>query len=167
MEKFKKNIYSVYNLINDEDNKKVASLINTKIVLKQYLAYYIYRIITKYIKLIEISTSSEDIEYVMKLLRIPIEHNRELNYPMAGKLTNENDILDMIILGGIDMFEKVNNYLNTLDKKNKQKKYQEFFKFLKEKDLNVILKDLMNLQKLIPGLSVPIIRPHLLSNNKI
>ena len=167
MEKFKKNIYSIYNLINDEDNKKVASLINTKIVLKQYLAYYIYRIITKYIKIIEISTSSADINYIMKLLRIPEEHNRELNYPMAGKLTNENDILDMIILGGIDMFEKVNNYLNTLDKKNKQKKYQEFFKFLKEKDLNVILKDLMNLQKLIPGLSVPIIRPHLLSNNKI
>jgi hypothetical protein len=164
MEKFKNNIYNIYNLINEEDSK---SLIDTKTVSKQYLAYYIYRIITKYIKLIEISTSSEDIEYVMKLLRIPIEHNRELNYPMAGKLTNENDILDMIILGGIDMFEKVNNYLNTLDKKNKQKKYQEFFKFLKEKDLNVILKDLMNLQKLIPGLSVPIIRPHLLSNNKI
>jgi len=164
MEKFKNNIYNIYNLINEEDSK---SLIDTKTVSKQYLAYYIYRIITKYIKLIEISTSSEDIEYIMKLLRIPIEHNRELNYPMAGKLTNENDILDMIILGGIDMFEKVNNYLNTLDKKNKQKKYQEFFKFLKEKDLNVILKDLMNLQKLIPGLSVPIIRPHLLSNNKI
>jgi hypothetical protein len=164
MEKFKNNIYNIYNLINEEDSK---SLIDTKTVSKQYLAYYIYRIITKYIKLIEISTSSEDIEYVMKLLRIPIEHNRELNYPMAGKLTNENDILDMIILGGIDMFEKVNNYLNTLDKKNKQKKYQEFFKFLKEKDLNVILRDLMNLQKLIPGLSVPIIRPHLLSNNKI
>jgi len=164
MEKFKNNIYNIYNLINEEDSK---SLIDTKTVSKQYLAYYIYRIITKYIKLIEISTSSEDIEYVMKLLRIPIEHNRELNYPMAGKLTNENDILDMIILGGIDMFEKVNNYLNTLDKKNKQKKYQEFFKFLKEKDLNVIIRDLMNLQKLIPGLSVPIIRPHLLSNNKI
>ena len=56
---------------------------------------------------------------------------------MAGKLTNENEILDMIILGGIDMFEKVDNYLNTLDKKNKQKKYQEFYKFLKEKDLNI------------------------------
>ena len=167
MEKFKKNIYSVYNLINDEDNKKVASLINTKIVLKQYLAYYIYRIITKYIKIIELSTSSADINYIMKLLRIPEEHNRELNYPMIGKMTNENDLLDMIILGGIDMFEKVTNYLNTLDKKNRQSKYHEIFKFLKEKELSVILKDLMDLQKLIPGLSVPIIRPNYLTDNKI
>ena len=167
MEKFKKNIYSIYNLINDEDNKKSASLIDTKIVLKQYLSYYIYRIITKYMKMIELSTSSDDIDYVMRLLRIPKGHNRELNYPMIGKMTNENDILDMIILGGINIFEKVTNFLNTLDKKNKQSKYQEFFIFLKEKELSVILKDLMDLQKLIPGLSVPIIRPNYLTDNKI
>jgi len=166
MEEFKNNIYNIYNLINDEDNKK-SSLIDTKIVLKQYLVYYIYRIITKFIKLIEISTQSADINYIMKLLRIPKEHNRELNYPMIGKITKENKLLDMIILGGIDMFEKVNNYLNTLDKKNKQMKYQEFFNFLKEKELSVILKDLMDLQNLIPGLSVAIIRPNLLSDNQI
>ena len=164
MEKFKNNIYNIYNIINDE---KQNSLINTKNLSKQYLAYYIYRIITKYIKLIEVSTSSADIEYIMNLLRIPKEHNRELNYPIVGKLTVDPNVLDMIILGGIDMFEKVNNYLNTLDKKNKQNKYQEFFKFLKEKELKVIIKDLIDLQTLIPGLSVPIIRPNYLSDNKI
>ena len=166
MEKFKNNIYNIYNLINDEDNKSIR-LVNSKLISKQYLAYYIYRIITKYIKIIEISTSSADIDYVMRLLRIPKEHNRELSYPMVGKLTNEAELLDMIILGGIDMFEKVNNYLNTLNKKNRQNKYQEFFKFLKEKELSVIIKDLMDLQKLIPGLSVPIIRPNYLDDNKI
>jgi len=103
----------------------------------------------------------------MSLLRIPEGHNRLLNYPMVGKMSNDNEILDMIILGGLDMFEKVDNYLNTLDRKNKQSKYQEFYKFLKEKDLEVIIKDIIDLQKLIPGLSVPIIRPNYLNDNKL
>ena len=166
MEEFKKNIFNIYDLINNE-NEKSLSLINTKIISKQYLAYYIYRIITKYIILVEISTSSEDVNFFMSLLRIPIEHNRELNYPMAGKMTNELEMLDMIILGGIDMFDKVNNYLKTIDKKNKQNKYQEFYKFIKEKDLTTIIKDIMDLQKLLPGLSVPIIRPNYLNDTKL
>ena len=165
MENFRENIYSIYTLINDEKNK--ISFINTKIISKQYLAYYIYRIITKYITIIELSTSVADINFVMSLLRIPEGHNRLLNYPMVGKMSNDNEILDMIILGGLDMFEKVDNYLNTLDRKNKQSKFQEFYKFLKEKDLEVIIKDIIDLQKLIPGLSVPIIRPNYLNDNKL
>jgi len=166
MEEFKNNIYNIYDLINNEQDKSL-NLINTKIISKQYLAYYMYRIITKYIILVEIATSSSDINFFMSLLRIPTEHNRELNYPMAGKMTNENEMLDMIILGGIDMFDKVNNYLKTLDKKNKQNKYQEFNKFIKEKDLTTILKDIMNLQKLLPGLSVPMIRLNYINYTKI
>ena len=65
------------------------------------------------------------------------------------------------------MFEKVDNYLNTLDNKNKQNKYQAFYKFLEEKDLEAIIKDIMDLQKLLPGLSVPIIRPNYLNDNQI
>ena len=126
MEQFKTNIFNIYNIINNEDSKK--SFINTKIITKQYLAYYIYRIITKYIKIIELAATVLDINFIMSLYRIPEHHNRLLNYPMLGKMTNDNDALDMIILGGIDLFDKVNNYLNTLDTKNKQRKYQEFYK---------------------------------------
>ena len=165
MEEFKNNIYNINDLINKEKNEK--SLINTQIISKQYLAYYIYRIITKYIILVELATSSGDINFFMSLLRIPKEHNRELSYPMAGKMTNETEMLDMIILGGIDMFDKVNNYLKTLDKKNKQNKYQEFYKFIKEKDLTTIIKDIMDLQKLLPGLSVPIIRPNYFNDTEL
>jgi hypothetical protein len=165
MEDFKNNIYNIFDLINKETNKK--SLVNTIIISKQYLAYYIYRIVTKYIILIETATSSDDVNFFMSLLRIPKEHNRELNYPMAGKMTNEAELLDMIILGGIDMFDKVNNFLNTLNNKNKQNKFQEFFRFIKEKDLSVIIKDIMDLQKLLPGLSVPIIRPNYFDDKEI
>ena len=164
MEDFINNIYNINDLIN---NDKESSLVNTKIISKQYLAYYIYRIVTKYISLIEAGTSADDINFFMSLLRIPNEHNRLLNYPMAGKMTNDPDVLDMLILGGIDMFEKVNNFLNTLNKKNRQNTYKEFYIFMKEKELSVIIKDIMDLQKLLPGLSVPIIRPNYFNDTKI
>ena len=65
----------------------------------------------KYIVLVEMAASSNDINFFLNLLRIPKEHNRLLIYPMAGKMTNETANLDMIILGGIDLFNKVNNYI--------------------------------------------------------
>ena len=164
MEDFINNIYNINDLINNDKSK---SLVNTKIISKQYLAYYIYRIVTKYISLIEAGTSVDDINFFMSLLRIPTEHNRLLSYPMAGKMTNDPDVLDMIILGGIDMFEKVNNFLNTLNQKNRQNTYKEFYIFMKEKELPIIIKDIMELQKLLPGLSVPIIRPNYLNDSKI
>ena len=165
MEEFKTNIYNIYDLINNENNEK--SLVNTKIISKQYLAYYIYRIVTKYMYLVEQSSTTEDINFFFSLLRIPTEHNRRLNYPLAGKLTNELEILDMVILGGIQMFEKIDNYLKTLNNKNKQNKYKAFYTFMSEKTISIIIKDIMDLQKLLPGLSVPIIRPNYLDDAQL
>ena len=164
MEKFSNDIYSIYELIN---NNESTSFINVKTISKQYLAYYIYRIVTKYMSLIEAGTSIDDINFFMSLLRIPKEHDRVQNYPMAGKMTKDPEILDMIILGGIDMFEKVNNFLNTLNKKNRQNTYKDFYTFMAEKELSVIIKDIMDLQKLLPGLSVAIIRPNYFNDKKI
>ena len=165
MEEFKTNIFNIYNLINDD--KHESSLVNSKIISKQYLAYYIYRIITKYMYLVEHSSTIEDINFFFSLLRIPTEHNRRLNYPLAGKLTNELEILDMVILGGIQMFEKIDNYLKMLNNKNKQNKYKAFYTFMAEKTVSVIIKDIMDLQKLLPGLSVPIIRPNYLDDAQL
>ena len=165
MEDFKNNINNIYNLINNQESGK--SLINIKTISKQYLAYYIYRIVMKYIVLVEMAASSNDINFFLNLLRIPKEHNRLLIYPMAGKMTNETANLDMIILGGIDLFNKVNNYINALNGPYSDKKYQDFYTFLNEKKLPVIIKDIMDLQKLLPGLSVPIIRPNYFTDKKI
>jgi hypothetical protein len=165
MDNFKTNIYNIYELIKSDTTRK--SLINTQVLSKQYLAYYIYRIITKYIRLIETAVSKEDIEFIFKLLRIPASHDITKPYSMVGKLTSESEHLDLIILGGLDMFDKIDNYLKTLNKKNKQDKYGEFYEFLEDKTLENIVSDLMNLQKLLPGLSVPIIRPNYFNDNNI
>jgi hypothetical protein len=162
MEQFMGDIYGIFELINK--NKNTKSFINIKTISKQYLAYYIYRIVTKYILLFEMSSNTEELNNFMMYLRIPKEHKRILNYPLAGKMTNDEEILDIIILSGIDIFNKADMYLKNL--KN-LKVYNDLFTFLKQKDLSTIIQDLIDLQKLIPGLSVSAIRPNYLDDSQL
>ena len=158
-EDFTKNILNIFDLINKNDSQ---SIINVKTISKQYLAYYIYRIITKYLHIIEEIVKGSDFDELYTLLRIPASHNRILNYPLAGKMTNDEQILDMIILRGIDMIDKLNkNIINKTD----NKKYEDFLNFIEQKELPIIVQDLIDLQKLIPGLSVSAIRPNYLDDS--
>ena len=160
MEKFTNDIYSIYELINNNDESK--TFMHIKTISKQYLAYYIYRIITKYITIVEMGTSTADINEFMTYLRLPKEHNRQLSYPLAGKLTNDDKILDMIILRGIDILIKTDKYIQSLP--SNITSYDDLYKFFAQKELTVIIQDLIDLQTLIPGLSVPEIRPNYLNN---
>ena len=160
MEKFTNDIYGVFELINN--NKDVKSIVNIIILSKQYLAYYLYRILVKFINLFEIAIPSVDIKTLFKYLRIPSEHDRTQNYPLAGKMTNEEELLNLIILTEIDMFNKVDKYAQTLPN---PASYNNVYEFLKTKDLPVIIQDLIDLQKLIPGLSVSAIRPNYIDDD--
>ena len=162
MEKFTNDIYGVFELINN--NKDAKSIVNIVILSKQYLAYYLYRIIIKFINLFEIAIPSADINNLLKLLRIPKEHDKTKNYPLAGKMTNEEQLLDLIILTAIDMFNKVDKYIQTLPNPDA---YNSIYEFIKIKDLPVIIQDIIDLQKLIPGLSVSAIRPNYIDDTKL
>lgn len=159
MEKFMSDIYDIYELINNDDDSR--SFIKVKTTSKQYLAYYLYRIITKYMDIFDNAVSSEIKEFI-KLLRIPEIQNIKLTYPLVGKMIHDEQILDVIILTAIDIFNKTNKYFHKLNNTNK---YVNFFEFLEEKNMTTILKDIIDLQKLIPGLSAPIIRPNINSLN--
>jgi len=163
METFTTDIYSIFELINNNDEKK--TFMNIKTISKQYLAYYIYRIITKYMLVVEMGVSSGDVNEFLAYLRIPKEHNRILNYPLAGKLTNDTKILDMIILRGIDMLNKADKYIKSLP--SDVSSYDDLYTFFNQKELTIIIQDLIDLQTLIPGLSVPEIRPNYLVDNQL
>ena len=162
MDKFIADINTVLELIND--NKDSKSIINTSILSKQYLAYYLYRIFIKYINIFEIAIASKDINNLLKLLRIPMAHDRTKNYPLAGKMVNEEQILDLIILKEIEMFNNLDKYIQLLPNPTG---YKYIFDFIKIKDLPIIIQDLIDLQKLIPGLSVSALRPNYLDDNKL
>jgi len=162
MEKFTNDIYGVFQLINN--NKDTKSIVNIVIISKQYLAYYLYRIIIKFINIFEIAIPSADINNLLKILRIPKEHDRTKNYPLAGKMTNEEQLLDLIILTAIDMFNKVDKYILSLPNPDA---YNSIYEFIKIKDLPIIIQDIIDLQKLIPGLSVSAIRPNYIDDEKL
>lgn len=162
MEKFTNDIYGVYELIND--NKDVKSIINVVIISKQYLAYYLYRIITKFMNVIEVAIPSGDTSTFLKLLRIPAEHDRRKNYPMAGTMTNDEELLNLIILSAIDMLNKIDKYIQTLPS---DAGYSNIYEFIKLKDLPIIIQDLIDLQKLVPGLSVSAIRPNYIDDDDL
>jgi len=163
MEAFTNDIYSIYELINNNNDTK--SFLHIKTISKQYLAYYIYRIVTKYIIIIENAATVADLDEFMTYLRIPKEHNRQLNYPLAGKLTNDDKILDLIILKGIDLLIKTDKYIKNLP--SNVTSYKDLYNFFKQKELTVVIQDLIDLQNLIPGLSVAAIRPNYFNNSKI
>lgn len=162
MEKFTNDIYGVFELINN--NKDAKSIVNIVIISKQYLAYYLYRIIIKFINIFEIAVPSADINNLLKILRIPKEHDRTKNYPLAGKMTNDEQLLDLIILSAIDMFNKVDKYIKSLPNLDA---YNSIYEFIKIKDLPVIIQDIIDLQKLIPGLSVSAIRPNYIDDDTL
>ena len=162
MEKFTNDIYGIYELINESKNTK--SIINTTIISKQYLAYYLYRIITKFMNVVEVALPSKDINILLKFLRIPKEHDRRKNYPMAGKMTNDEELLNLIILSSIDILIKTDKYIKTLPNDTG---FQDIYEFIKIKELPIIIQDLIDLHKLIPGLSVSAIRPNYIDDEDL
>jgi len=155
-------IYKIFETLNS--NTDVKSYIDIKIISKQYLAYYLYRLIIKFINVIEMAIPSKDIMTLFKLLRIPKEHDRRKNYPMAGKMTNDEELLDLIILSSIDILTKTDKYIKTLPN---DAGYSNIYDFIKIKDLPIIIQDLIDLQKLIPGLSVSAIRPNYIDDEDL
>ena len=162
MEKFTNDIYGVYELINE--GKKTKSIINVTIISKQYLAYYLYRIITKFMNIVEVALPSKDINTLLQLLRIPKEHDRRKNYPMAGKMTNDEELLNLIILSCIDILNKVDKYIKTLPNDTG---HSAIYNLIKIKELPIIIQDLIDLQKLVPGLSVSAIRPNYIDDEDL
>ena len=160
---FRNDIYNIFQLIN-KGTEGAKTFIDVKLISKQYLAYYLYRIVCKHIRIFEQAVPSNNIADVFLLLKIPREANKSLCYPMAGKMTNDEKMLDIIILSFIQMFEMTLKYISTIPN---VRSFKNFLDLITSKDIKTIVQDLIDLQKLLPGLSVSAIRPSYLSDNKI
>ena len=149
MDIFADNIYAIFNLI--EEKKDDESLVNIKVISKQYLTYYLYRIFVKFINFFENALSTSDIKKLLEYFNIPKEHDMKNPYPIAGKIPIDEELLNVIILTFIDIFQKTVTYINSLTSDAIPRNIIEFFK---QKDMKTILKDLFDLQKLLPGISI-------------
>lgn len=156
MDEFIKNNYFILDIIKRKATKQ--EIVEHNIIEKQYLAYYLYRILCKYEKMISNSISSrQKIIDIYTILRIP-ENYQGTCYPMAHKMTYNEQLLDVVILGVLDILKEVDANLN---QSFGNKQYEELMEFINEKTLEEILLNLKVLQRTFPNLGVTGVKPFL------
>lgn len=156
MDDFIKNNYFILDIIKRDSTKQ--EIVEHNVIEKQYLAYYLYRILCKYEKMISNSISSrQKIIDIYTILRIP-ENYQGTCYPMAHKMTYNEQLLDVVILGILDILKEVDT---NLSQSYGNKQYQELMEFIGEKTLEEILINLKVLQRIFPNLGVTGVKPFL------
>ena len=162
MEDFIKSI----KVINELSNKTLPSkIIEHKVIEKQYIAYYLYRILCKYERLMSSVAPYKKVQEIFFLLKIPLERKTNYCYPMAHKMTRKINKLNDIISKILEIFTIVEN---TLKISISNYEYKKLEAFLKTKDLETILVDINTLQHLFPNLGVTGVKPYFKNqlNNK-
>ena len=140
-------------------------LINSRIIHKQYLAYYLYRIICKYYGIIKQMTNVALIrEKIFNVLNIPPEF--EGCYALAGKMIRDEDKLELLLKNMTNLLEAYNNKKTGLINEN-SKEYKDFEELLASKNtVEIINKDIVRLYNYLPSLSgsaiVPISQAYIL-----
>lgn len=149
MENFLKSVMEINDEIAIFD--PTGDILQTQKVNKQYLVYYLYRILCKYQKIIGNVVSMEKIYNVYRLLNIP--EGVPNCYSLRNRLTNDTKELELIYLSILDIFSKFEEDKDYLV----ETKYStDFLNFLQYKEnVSTIKQDLLNLSKIIPSLGEP------------
>jgi len=155
MDQFIQDIDALIMMANQPVGKQ--PLINHNVIEKQYIVYYLYRILCKYEQLFTTNLESWKIRDIYNLLRIPKE-KRKGCYPMSQKMTSNDKLLNLILSSIVELFNQLNEDLK-MTMTNKY--FMEFKEFLSKKTLERIIQDLMELHQLVPNLAAPIVKPYM------
>jgi hypothetical protein len=138
----------------EKDSKKLTNIVKPSIKTKQYLVYYLYRILCKNSKLIKKVGLDDDINNIFKSMGV--SKNNSGCESMTNKMSNDSVELENLV---INMMEILNNFNETRDSLLPDT-YYDFYIFLEEKSKgNQIRNDLEELSVLVPNLSVPESKP--------
>ena len=107
-------------------------------------------------KIISNAIPSSQIRDLLQYLNIPPGHDNTINYPLVGRMTNDEELLDIIILTMIEIFKNVDKYIIALPSISNYN--NKMYAFLQTKNITTILKDLQSLQSLLPGINIKINR---------
>ena len=155
MDQFIQDINALIMISNEPVGKQ--PLIEHNVIEKQYIVYYLYRILCKYEQLFTTNLSYQMVRDIYKLLRIP-EEKKKGCYPMSQKMTSNDELLNLILSSMVELFNQLNENLK-MTMTNKY--FMEFKEFLSKKPLERIIQDLMELHQLVPNLSAPIVKPYM------
>ena len=154
MDQFIQDVNALIMISNEPLGKQ--PLIEHNVIEKQYIVYYLYRIICKYEQLFVTNLSYQVVRDIYKLLRIPEEKKRGC-YPMSQKMTSNDELLNLILSSMVELFNQLNENLK-MTMTNKY--FMEFKDFLSKKTLERIIQDLMELHQLVPNYH-SIVKPYM------
>jgi hypothetical protein len=155
MDQFIQDVNALIMMSNQPVGKQ--PLINHNVIEKQYIVYYLYRILCKYEQLFTTNLSYQKVRDVYNLLRIPKQKKKGC-YPMSQKMTSNDELLNLILSSMVELFNQLNENLK-MTMTNKY--FMEFKDFLSKKTLEKIIQDLMELHQLVPNLAAPIVKPYM------
>ena len=73
-------------------------------------------------------------------------------------MTNDNNLLDIILLGLVELFNQLNENLKMSLTNNN---FTRLKNFLATKKLEVIIQDLIDIQHYVPNLAAPAVKPYI------
>ena len=146
MEKFISVIQELQKEIDGQKESK-SILINNVVIQKQYLAYYIYRIICHHFDFFKSIAMVNGIKQINTKLGISSKH-QYVCYPLANRMTTDSKELDEILTA-------MTSFLTASAKKLEELKRPDepIEKYLEAKTQDTIIKDIKELIKFVPNLS--------------
>ena len=148
MDSFIKNI----ELINDDLNKIQENyIIDSKVINKQLLVYYLYRIFCKFIELFKINTDIKKVNKILRLLKITTDFKKCA--PLVNKIPTNIKELNVLYRQLINIFKDINQNmknLNSLGDKNLLIYFKELIDLKSDKEK--VKEDLIVLSTLVPEL---------------
>lgn len=134
----------------EKSNDKYDLLQDSKTRNKQYLFYYLYRIICTYRRELERTDVTQIINNIYDLINV--KGSKFKCFPLTSRLTTDEKILDNLILAALSVLYKYSQDSVNLSKTPQSKNFVDFIISKIYKD-NIIVNDLIKLNLLLPNLS--------------
>ena len=148
MESFIKNIELINNYLNKIQENYI---IDSKVINKQLLVYYLYRIFCKFIELFKINTDIKKVNKILRLLKITTDFKKCA--PLVNKIPTNIKELNVLYRQLINIFKDINKNmknLNSLGDKNLLIYFKELIDLKSDKEK--VKEDLIVLSTLVPEL---------------
>ena len=147
------------NLNSDTNNGSIFKLGDTSIIQKQYIIYYLYRIICKNYIFFSSLALQQDIKNIFELLEIK-NANLNICIPLANRMTTDKNKLNNIFKAIMELFDSSIRKIKETRHKAiiSSVHYSDLYYYLESKSKKNIIKDINKLYKFIPNLSEHLVK---------
>ena len=131
----------------EKQKEHQSLLIDNTVIQKQYLVYYVYRIICQHFTFFKSLALTSSIKDINEKLEISSQF-KYVCYPLANRMTTNETKLDEIFQTMIDMFNTTTSKMKELKRDD-----ENLQTYLNKKNYDTIITDIKELIRFVPNLS--------------